>query len=183
MILYLCIILVSFTTICIGNCLYYSSITMALWTVLALAEVCAVDGLLAWIIHSIPEERINPFAPMYEVSTKERKFYEKLGVRKWKDSIPESGKQLCNFAKDKVEKPEDNIYLLKFLRETCYAETMHVLSFFLQFLLLLLPYIRLSVILPVLLVNGFLQLLPVIVQRYNRHRMVKLYRYNEKHSV
>jgi hypothetical protein len=34
--------------------------------------------------------------------------------------------------------------------------------------------------LPVAVINAFLQLLPVIVQRYNRTRLVTLYRFNER---
>lgn len=180
MILYLLIIFFSVVFICISNLVLYNSVAVCLWTVIAVLEVCAVDALVAWIVHAVPEEKVNPFAPHYQVGSKERKLYEKLGVRKWKDVIPETGKYLCHFAKDKIAEPNDNVYLLKFLRETCYAEVMHLLSFFLQFLLLIIPFYRATIMVPVVCVNGFLQLLPVIVQRYNRCRMIKLYRFNEK---
>ena len=160
-----------FTSISTGN--------VFLFTFVSLFAVVAIDALIAWIVHSIPEKKIHPFKKFYQTGKRERKLYEKLGVRKWKDIIPESGKYLCNFAKDKVERPNDNKYVLKFLVETCYAEIMHEISFFLGFVLLFMPY-RWTIVLPVCCVNAFLQLLPVIVQRYNRVRLESVYKFNLK---
>ena len=98
---------------------------------LTLLIVVVIDAVIAAIVHAIPEKNINPFKKYYQTSKKERVFYENLGVRKWKDIIPESGKYLCHFSKSSVEQPNNNEYVLKFLRETCYAEVMHITSIFL----------------------------------------------------
>lgn len=66
----------------------------------------------------------------------ERKFYEKIKIKKWKDHIPELG-WLANFRKNKVIEPNNNIYVEKFLVECCYGETIHFLSLCLGFLILL----------------------------------------------
>ena len=142
--------------------------------------VVAIDAIIAAIVHAIPEKHIHPLKKVYKIGKRERKFYEKLGVRNWKDIIPESGKYLCNFAKDKIYEPNNNVYVLKFLRETCYAGIMHLISIFLGFVpLAFLPY-RLTIVLPICIINAFLQLLPVIVQRYNRIRLITLYNFNLK---
>lgn len=147
---------------------------------LTLLIVVAIDAIIAAIVHAVPEKRINPFAKCFQTGKKERRFYEKLGVRKWKDIIPESGKYLCHFSKTNVEQPNNNQYVLKFLRETCYAEVMHLISIFLGFIPLAFMPLKLTVVLPIAMVNAFLQLLPVIVQRYNRVRLIALYNFNKR---
>jgi hypothetical protein len=61
--------------------------------------------------------------------------------------------------------------------ETAYAEIMHIYSAPLGFILLLFApgALKWTIALPVILVNFFLQIPPVLVQRYNRHRLQKLY--------
>lgn len=151
-----------------------------IWGPAAVGAMVAIDAIVAILVRFlIPEKKLDPFAKIFTVSQKERKFYEKLGVRKWKDIIPETGKYLCNFAKDKISEPNNNEYVLKFLRETCYAGLMHAISIVLSFTAFFMPY-RLTIVLPVVMTNVFLQALPVMTQRYNRFRLVKLYRYNER---
>ena len=184
MILYMTIISISLIVIILLNALL-SNLTF--WcvfgaTMLALVCVFVIDAIVAAIVHAIPEHKINPFKKCYTINKTEKKLYEKLGVKKWKDIIPESGKYLCHFAKDKVYEPTNNEYVLKFLRETCYAGIMHILSIFLGFIPLVVLPQKLNIVLPVCAINAFLQLLPVIVQRYNRDRLYKLYTFNNKHQ-
>ena len=182
MILYLTLIGLSFSVIVLLNSLL-SDLTF--WYVfkisgLTLILVVAIDAIIAAIVHAVPEKKIDPFKKYYQTSKKERAFYEKLGVRKWKDIIPESGQYLCHFSKTNIEQPNNNEYVLKFLRETCYAEVMHIISIFLGFLPLAFMPLKLTVVLPVCAVNAFLQILPVIVQRYNRVRLISLYNFNKR---
>ncbi len=150
---------------------------------LTLFAVVAIDAIVAAVVHAVPERKINPFAKCFQASQKERSFWEKLGVRKWKDIIPESGKYLCHFSKTNVEQPNNNEYVLKFLRETCYAEVMHIISIFLGFIPLAFMPIKLTVVLPVCFINAVLQTLPVIVQRYNRIRLIALYNFNKRKQI
>ena len=184
MILYLTIIFVASCTVALFNALFASmgAGIAVLHTALNVVLMVAIDAIVALIVHSVPEEKIDPFKKIFVASNKERKFYEKLGVRVWKDIIPESGKALAGFDKRQVEKPNDNTYILKFLRETCYAGIMHVISIFACFVVFaFMPY-KLSIVLPVVLTNVFLQVLPVIVQRYNRIRLISLYYFNKRHQ-
>lgn len=184
MILYLTIIFVASCTVALFNALFASmgAGIAVLHTALNVLLMVAIDAIVALIVHSVPEEKIDPFKKIFVASNKERKFYEKLGVRVWKDIIPESGKALAGFDKRQVEKPNDNTYILKFLRETCYAGIMHSISIFACFVVFaFMPY-KLSIVLPVVLTNVLLQLLPVIVQRYNRIRLISLYYFNKRHQ-
>lgn len=136
----------------------------------------------------VPERKMNPFARVWKVHHFERCFYVKIGIRRWKDKIPETGGLLVGFSKSAVADRHDNTYLLKFLKETCYAELMHIISIPCGFLVLLLtlawdsiPHFIAWFGLPVAIVNAVLQLLPIFVQRYVRPFLLSAYRYNETH--
>ncbi len=189
MILYVCIIVIGviFTTILsLSVGLNFLSVTdgeiliTIIYTFLALF---VIDALVAILVRILPKKLVNPFNKIYKVRTWETKLYLKLKVRNWKDKIPETGKALAGFGKDKVLDMNDNRYIYKFMEETVYAEVMHVisavLSIFVIFINLKLWYI---VGLPMAIVNFVIQILPVIVQRYNRPKLALLYERNEKKS-
>ena len=144
------------------------------------AAAFGLDALVALAVRRYPEEKIDPFHGYFAARRWERKFYVRLGVRHWKDRIPEMGGLLARFSKKQVADRRDNTYLLKFMRETCYAEVMHLLSIPAGFLILLLfPHRILWFGLPVALVNAVLQIFPVITQRYVRPFLATAYRRNE----
>ena len=86
------------------------------------------------------------------------------------------GGLLVGFQKKKLEKDTPE-YLLFFLKETCYAELMHLISAILGFAIIFLLPLRfaLPISLPVALVNFVLNMMPVLVQRYVRSHMIPLY--------
>lgn len=154
------------------------------------AAAFLVDAVCAlatrWLI---PEKKMNPFARVWKVHHFERRFYVKLGIRRWKDKIPETGGLLVSFSKREVANRRDNEYLLKFLKETCYAELMHTVSIPFGFLVLLFVFAWDSIPhfigyfgLPVAIVNALLQLLPIFVQRYVRPFLAAAYQHNLKKS-
>lgn len=182
MILYLSIIFGGVVVIGCANAAFSDIAFGEAFAAVGICLLCMVvlDAVIAAIIHALPPSLMRPFDKIYAISPAERKLYERAGIRVWKDVIPETGKYLCHFAKDKIADPNDNEYILQFLRETCYAEIMHFLSLALSFpTLFFLPY-TFNIALPVVLVNAFLQLLPAVTQRYNRDRLIHLYRYNER---
>lgn len=175
---YFIIISLSKTTIFIINYFLLKSITN--YSIMEIIELIfkafllliLIDALVAIIIHSLPEKYFNYNSKKYEVSKKERKFLEKLKIKKWKDKIPETG-QLCNFKKDKIYNITDTHYLEKFLIETCYAETLHFWSAILGFLVIFIVDFKFFyfIALPEAIVNFILQVLPMLVQRYTRVRL------------
>lgn len=184
MVLYLTIIAATYIILTAANGFVIGFGYAAAYTAAAIAALAAIDAAVALLTrYCIPEKKMNPFLSCFDVSHGERRLYERLGIKKWKDVIPESGKYLAGFAKDKIAEPANNEYVLKFLRETCYAGIMHALSFALGFLVLIfIPY-RLTIVLPAAIVNAFLQLLPTMVQRYNRYRIKILYEFNQKRAI
>ena len=183
MILYLCIIGIAMVIIMSFNILFnltkfgISPTYVVLGTILGVVFSIAIDGLVAFLIRQIPERKFNPFAKYFKEGKNERKFYEKTNIRNWKDLIPELGKTLKYFDKTQVSQKPTAEYMLKFLKETCYAEVMHLAIIPASFLLaVILPFKYFWCLsFPIILVNIFLQILPIFVQRYTRPKLVKAY--------
>lgn len=158
---------------------------LSVFLTLAALEAFAVDAIAALAVrYIIPQRFYNPFAKRFRCLRAEKRVYTKLGIRKWKDKIPETGGLLVGFQKKKVTALHDNAYIYKFMQETCYAELMHLISMPLGFITLALcPHpLRLTVALPVAAVNAFLQLLPVMVQRFIRPQLLRVYNANSKRN-
>ena len=136
------------------------------------------DAVIATIVIKLPKKWFDPYRKLFFVSPKERVFYEKIKIRSWKDKVFAS----IGWDKRQVKDVSDNEYLYRFLVETCIAEFMHVISFFLGYLLIFLyplEYVWCFGF-PIACVNAFLQALPVFIQRYNRPKLLKLYERNKK---
>lgn len=145
-------------------------------TILSTIAVIMVDAIVAIVCRMLPHKWLSPFNTIYKTSKLERKFLEKLKIRKWKDKIPEMGKYLCNFDKTSV-KENSSVYIYKFLKETTMAEVMHIVSAFAGFILILIPVPHVwTIVLPVVLVNFILQIPPVLIQRYNRPKLMAHYK-------
>lgn len=104
----------------------------------------------------------------------EGKVYEKkLKIKRWKDIMPEAGGVFKGFQKRHAELRE-NEYLEAFVRETCRAEAVHyTIMAALPLFIIWNPPIALVIMLPIVVAGN----LPcVIIQRYNRPRLLKLIR-------
>ena len=151
-------------------------------TIISLAVLVVIDAICALFVrYCLPKKVFNPFLKVYNVAKGERKFYERIGVRKWKDKIPEAGQLFANFAKTEIADMTNNEYVYKFMTETIYAEIMHWLSTALSFLIIFIDLsLALYVALPLVIGNMILNILPVMVQRYNRPKLMVLYQRNER---
>ncbi len=160
-----------------------SILVILLFTILAVAEAFAIDAIVALAVrYIVPEKHYNPMSKRFKVFRREKKLYTKLGIRKWKDKIPETGGMLVGFQKKQVTDLHDNKYLYKFMQETCYAEVMHIWSAPLGFAVIALcpAPLKLGIALPVAIVNAILQILPVAVQRFIRPQLLRVYNANQK---
>lgn len=142
------------------------------------AIIFTLDAIIAAIIHKINPKHFSYQKKCYTVSKKEKKFLEKIGIKKWKDKVPETG-QVCNFKKDKLVSTDVD-YLEKFIVETCYAETIHIAMSLIGFLIFIIWPIKdfLYFTLPMSLFNFFINIPSILIQRYNRPRLVSLYKYS-----
>lgn len=187
--LYIFIILIgciftSVLAVSIGVRVYSLSDGVILLSILfSLLLLIIIDAVVAIFVRMFPKKWVNPFNKIYTVHKWESKFYVKLAIRKWKDLIPESGKMLTGFGKREVLDMKDNAYLFKFMEETVYAEVMHLLSAVFGFLVV---FVNLKlwflVGIPLAIFNFILQILPAMVQRYNRPKLMLAYRRNEKYN-
>lgn len=151
-------------------------------TALAAVTVILVDALVATICRLLPAKCADHESKIYKVSAKEKKFYEKLKIRKWKDKVPEIG-HFTGFRKNKIADPKSVEYLDRFLLEACYGELGHFFSLFFGFsILLLFPLTEIwfAVSIPVAVVNIFLNLPSLFILRYNSYKLEILRKSNLK---
>lgn len=148
----------------------------ALYILIGFALVLLPSLFIAIIIRFLPKKWFDPDRKIYQVGDKERQFLLKIGIKKWKDKIPEMG-QTVNFKKDKLQDANNAEYIQKFLVETCYAESLHIscLIFALLFAPLSLIFIPSlyfwTVALPVACVYSIYNIPSILIQRYNRPRL------------
>ncbi len=187
MFFYLATIIIATILICIANILFVPLpfANSALWVIVTVVSAVilemAIDGLFAFIAHSFPKKWFDVNSKAFYVSRAERKFYEKLHIKAWKDKVMELG-FLSGFSKSKVLYPNDLYYINRFIIECNKGFLGHELGIFLGFLILLFPLPKywLSIGLPVALVNVFLNKLSSMVLRYNVPKLTVAYQRAEK---
>ena len=86
-----------------------------------------LDGLLAFIIRKMPEKWFDHNKKLFVLTKGEKKFYELIGIRKWKSKVPDLG-QFTNFQKGKIAEPRSNEYLERYLLEGAYGIAIHYFS-------------------------------------------------------
>lgn len=148
-------------------------LTSFCFTALAVLIVVAIDGVVAGGARLLPKKFANHEKRIFSVTLKEKTFYEKLKIRKWKDKVPEIG-HLTGFRKNKISDPKSVEYLDRFLLEICYGQIGHFFSCIFGFVLLVLfPIYRfwIPVSLPVAVINVFLNLPSLIILRYNSYKL------------
>ncbi len=153
------------------------------FTVLAVA----VDGVVAFVIRRMPEKYFDYRRRVFKTSEKSMKFYDMIGVKRWKDFVPELG-MFTNFRKNKIRNPGDPQYLERYILEACYGIVIHYASVPTSFLLILFDFgmysgnsnLWLTVAVPVAIVNAVLILLPAYILKYNLPKIVRLYELRKK---
>ena len=140
------------------------------------------DGLGAMLVHKLPDRWFSVDNAHFTVSKRAVRFYEKLGVRKWKDKVWELG-GMGGFSKNKIAEPNNPEYFEQFIIECNKGVVNHRISYFTGFLdVFILPFsYALSIAVPVAVVNALLNMLPTIILRYNvpkltavRNRLLKI---------
>ena len=193
MLAYILIILISTLIIAIPNCIFTpGGEPWYMYLIMTLAAVAAsllVDGIVAFIGRRLPKKWMNPNKKIFHTSDREMKFYEKIGVRKWKDKVPELG-GFTSFHKNKLSDPWNNEYVERYMLEVCYGVVIHEASPFFAFLIILLDYkmytgqswMWLTIMLPVAIVNAILILLPAFILKYNLPKLKMLWEINMKNK-
>ena len=147
-------------------------------TLLNILVIFLIDAFLAFVIHKLPLRWFDHRKKCFHIFKWERKFYEKIKIKKWKDHIPELG-TLANFRKNKVLEPNNNIYVQKFLTECCYGEMIHFLSIIFGILIIFIaPKYFLLLGFPVVVANALINYLSFAILRYTRPKLLQLCKRN-----
>ena len=177
MILYLSIILIfvvflsAINVLCGFNTISQSSTIIIIF--LAPVIEIAIDGIFAFIVHLLPESWFGVDNKFYKVSDKERKFYENIKIRKWKDKVVELG-GLGGFSKKELKSGNDINYLKQFIIESNKGVMTHLIGCVVGFLLIpiYLPFNCIfSISIPVAIVNLILNLPSTFILRYNTPKL------------
>ena len=178
MVLYLSIIIIATIIIAVANILFnpvamdWAWYWVAIGTVLSTIAEIGIDGLFAALIQAIPDKHFDPNKKCYIVGKKERRFYEKLGIKAWKEKVWELG-ALGGFRKNKVAEPNNPDYLHKFLVEANKGFVIHVVDCLVGFAVIFILPLKFAwtIGVPVALVGLFLNILPAMILRYNSTKL------------
>lgn len=156
------------------NLIFNFALTTLLNLLISFAIVLLPSFFVAVVIRILPKSWFDYNNKIYYVSEKEKNMLVKLGIRSWKDKIPDLGNTV-KFKKAKLEDSKNIEYLKKFIQETCYGEMVHkycILSALLS--LFFVPrYLLLPMALPIAIVYSCLNIPSILIQRYNRPRLIK----------
>lgn len=136
-----------------------------------------ITGVLLLFFRFIFSRKFNPNDKIFYIPKWEIKLYENIKVKKWKNVVPDLG-GLVGFKKNLEEKPvKDEKFYYDFLYENVNAEYLHGFSIIFSpiFFIFLNPHFYITIGLTSTLITTILNLIPVIMQRYNRPRLLKLY--------
>ena len=135
-----------------------------------------LDGLVAITVNKMPKGWFHVYNSLFNVSDREKRLYKKLKVSCWKDKVWELG-GLGGFSKKTVKEPLNAEYVERFIIECHKGVLVHRVSYFIGFIDVLTlpdPY-KISIALPVALVNMLLNVLPTLVLRSNTPTLKSLY--------
>lgn len=186
--LFLYIPLIAGTLLSIINISFFQSNLNLNWyeiifyVFISIVAVFAIDAITALLVKFLPAKWFKPEKKIFKTYKWEKKFYQSLGIKKWKDKIPEWGK-LSNFSKSKIEDPTNNEYIGRFITESLYGEVIHFLSMIFGFLIILIsPKRWLYIGLPIGFVNAFSNIPSYFILRYNRPKLMVIFERNKRVS-
>lgn len=149
-------------------------------TISSTIAVIALDGLFASISHS-QVKKMKPFSKYFAVSKREKIFWKKLGVKKFKEYLPDLG-GLVKFKKRSIDEPENKEYIYRYMQESCCGEIGHLLGVFFGFAIIFIFPLKFWLYygFPIAMLNAILSFLPVISLRYNRYSLSVIYKSLER---
>ncbi len=135
-----------------------------------------IDGLFAFLCNQIPAKWLKN-KKFFEVSKKEQKFYEKLGIRAWKDKVLELG-GMGGFSKSKIDDPNNPEYIEKFLIESYKGEIDHISGMIAGFSVIFIIPLKYAwfIGVPVAIVNVVVNLMSTMILRYNTPKLKTLHK-------
>lgn len=186
--LYLKILVLNIAAVILLNYIYCRLNGASFWLsalyLLISVSFCGVScGIISLVSRKLPKKWFAYDNKRFRIFSFEQELYEKLAIKKWKDKIPELG-CLCGFKKNKIYEPRNPEYLHKFLEENCIAEWLHFESILCGVIIFFIvpANFLMTVTIPVFLLNAMLHTLPVVVQRYLRPKLFRIYELTLKNT-
>jgi len=186
-VIYVSVILIASFIIGLMNGLFaFSAYSENVWNIVlcvAVSVVAAIliDSVFATVIRWIlPKRWFAADKKRFAAGKRECRFYEKIGIKKWKDKVIELG-AFTGFRKNRIADPANNLYIARYISEANYGIVVHIACVFCGYLVcFIFPAHWYSVGLPVGFVNMVLNALPLMILRYNLPKLHTLYRLNER---
>lgn len=127
------------------------------------------------VVGAVIPNRFDPQAKWFQPKAFEAPLYKKLGLKKWKENVP-------TYAPEKFSLEENS--LEQIVRNMCQAEVVHEVIVLFSFLPLLfaIPWGEFWVFFITSLVAVAFESVFVVLQRYNRPRIMKLLKYQNRHT-
>lgn len=177
----ICMIIISVVNLLVSMPLFdYAWWFSPLAVIVCTVGAIVIDGIFATLIRwALPEKWFGLDKKGYSAKKRESIFYEKIGIKKWKDKVLELG-GFTNFHKDKLADPTDNEYVKRFIIESNYGVSIHIACIIFGFLVVFLFPLKywLCFGVPVAVVNGVLNALTLFILRYNLPKLHTLYKLN-----
>ncbi|MBR6778873.1 MAG: hypothetical protein IKM43_01800 [Clostridia bacterium] len=185
----LIIFLFAFVAIYVLNLVVFNNV-LSVWTItwiylVAVVGIIAINGVVAVLCAKfMPDKWFEGNKKFYNPSKKECRFYEKLGVKKWKDKTAELG-ALNSFRKNNIKSPNDPEYIKKFIVETNKGFLNHFVSLFVSIACIFIMPIKfwLPMALPIAVTSFVLNLIPVVILRYNMPRLQIMLKFAERKNL
>lgn len=152
------------------------ALSLAASVAVSVAAAFALDGIGALVIRRLtPASWYSPERKIFAVSKAERRLYNRLKIKLWKDSVPELG-GFTGFHKDRLLSMSDRDYLERFITEANFGAVIHLANALLCPVIILIPLCRpVGIWLPVVAVNFILSMLPFCILRHTEYTLQKLY--------
>lgn len=186
--LYTITIIVCMAIIAASNALFlpaggYGWFELSVWTVVCTLSAIAIDGILAAIVRRLfPEKWFAIDKKVFCATKKEMRFYEKIGIKAWKEKVLELG-IFTSFSKKEVSQPHNNDYVARYILEANYGIVCHLADVIIgsACVIFCCPVnLWLTVGIPVAGVNAVLNALPIFILRYNLPKLHVLYKFNQR---
>ncbi len=136
----------------------------------------AITGIVGFFVgRIIPRNWLRPGKGLFRCFSfeKEGRIYEKLNIRSWQNKVPDMSKILPSLIPAKKLEQDYALRLSDMICETCIAEFIHLLLCFSGLYCLKLWPGTAGIIVTIIYIL-FLNLPFILIQRYNRPRLMRL---------
>ena len=141
-----------------------------------------IDAIFATVVRWLmPKKWFSMDKKWFIGKKRECKFYEKIGIKKWKEKVLELG-AVTSFRKNKIADPKNNEYIERYIVEANYGIVVHIACVIFGFAVLFFFPLKYCLCfgVPVAIVNMILNLLPLFILRYNLPKLHNLYKFNSR---